>query len=71
MKIATWNINSIKVRLPAVIQYLEETAPDVLALQETKALDENFPEKEIKKLGYSCIFTGQKIFYIFLIFTVK
>ena len=71
MKIATWNINSIKVRLPAVIQYLEETAPDVLALQETKALDENFPEKVIKKLGYSCIFTGQKIFYIFLIFTVK
>ena len=62
MKIATWNINSIKVRLPAVIQYLEETAPDVLALQETKALDENFPEKEIKKLGYSCIFTGQKTY---------
>ncbi len=62
MKIATWNINSIKVRLPAVMQYLEETSPDVLALQETKAIDENFPKEEIEKLGYSCIFSGQKTY---------
>jgi len=39
MKIATWNINSIKVRLPAVTQYILETSPDVLALQETKSID--------------------------------
>ncbi len=62
MKIATWNINSIKVRLPAVKQYLKETCPDVLALQETKALDENFPKEEIEDLGYSCIFVGQKTY---------
>ena len=62
MKIATWNIISIKVRLPAVMQYLEETSPDVLALQETKAIDENFPKEEIEKLGYSCIFSGQKTY---------
>ena len=62
MKIATWNINSIKVRLPAVTQYIQETSPDVLALQETKSQDENFPKAEIEKLGYSCVFTGQKTY---------
>ena len=51
MKIATWNINSIKVRLPAVTQYIQETSPDILALQETKSQDENFPKAEIEKLG--------------------
>ncbi len=62
MKIATWNINSIKVRLPAVTQYILETSPDVLALQETKSIDENFPKEEIEKLGYKCFFTGQKTY---------
>ena len=62
MKVATWNINSIKVRLPAVIQYLEETSPDVLALQETKCTNDNFPSNEIEKLGYTCIFSGQKTY---------
>ena len=62
MKIVTWNINSIKVRLPAIIQYLSETSTDILALQETKTIDENFPVEEIQKLGYSCIFTGQKTY---------
>ena len=62
MKIATWNINSIKVRLPAVTQYIQETSPYILALQETKSQDENFPKAENEKLGYSCVFTGQKTY---------
>ena len=43
MIVATWNVNSIKVRLHAVLQYLLEETPDVLVLQETKSIDENFP----------------------------
>ena len=62
MIIATWNVNSIKVRLPNVLQYLKQFKPDVLALQETKSLDENFPEEEIKAVGYHCYFCGQKTY---------
>ena len=43
MKIATWNVNSLKVRLPQVLDWLAREQPDVLALQETKTTDENFP----------------------------
>ncbi|MBS82678.1 MAG: exodeoxyribonuclease III [Gammaproteobacteria bacterium] len=62
MLIATWNINSIKVRQFAVEQYLIESSPDVLVLQETKSQDESFPEKIFSNLGYSCIFCGQKTY---------
>ena len=62
MIISTWNINSIKVRLPAVLQYLDEFSPDVLVLQETKSTDDNFPVDEIVNSGYTVIFYGQKTY---------
>lgn len=62
MIVVTWNVNSIKVRLPNVLQYLKQFKPDILALQETKSLDENFPEEEIKKAGYQAYFCGQKTY---------
>lgn len=62
MIISTWNVNSIKVRIHAVLQYLSEYKPDVLALQETKTLDENFPISKLEALGYHCSFLGQKTY---------
>jgi exodeoxyribonuclease-3 len=62
MKIATWNVNSLRVRLPHVLRWLAEAQPDILALQETKILDEDFPCDEIKAAGYECIFNGQKTY---------
>ncbi len=61
-KIATWNVNSLKVRLPHVLQWLESEKPDVLALQETKSIDENFPLEAITKAGYQVSYTGQKTY---------
>jgi exodeoxyribonuclease III len=61
-KIATWNVNSLKVRLPHVLQWLESAKPDVLALQETKSIDENFPVAEINDAGYQVSFIGQKTY---------
>ncbi len=61
-KIATWNVNSLKVRLPHVLQWLETAKPDVLALQETKTIDENFPEEAIKEAGYHVSYIGQKTY---------
>ncbi|MBU0656081.1 MAG: exodeoxyribonuclease III [Gammaproteobacteria bacterium] len=62
MKIATWNVNSLKVRLPHVLQWLAAAQPDVLAIQETKTVDENFPLAEIEAAGYQSIFSGQKTY---------
>lgn len=62
MKIATWNVNSLRVRLPHVLQWLEAVQPDVLALQETKIVDENFPLAEIEAAGYQAVFSGQKTY---------
>ena len=62
MKIASWNVNSLKVRLPHVLDWLKAHQPDVLALQETKLRDENFPVEEIKEAGYHVIFSGQKTY---------
>src|SRR5580698_5931587 len=52
MKIATWNINSVRLRLPLVERFLAEHKPDVLCLQETKTVDETFPAEALKKAGY-------------------
>lgn len=60
LKIATWNVNSIKARLPNVLDWLEEAAPDVALLQEIKTVDENFPAMEIEERGYNCAVHGQK-----------
>src|SRR5215204_6848616 len=52
MKIATWNVNSIKSRLDQVIKWCEANQPDVLCLQETKVVDEKFPVKKFNSIGY-------------------
>ncbi len=62
MKIATWNVNSLKVRLPQVVEWIGIHKPDVLALQETKVTDENFPAVEINASGYETAFSGQKTY---------
>lgn len=62
MKIASWNVNSLRVRLPHVLDWLKDNPVDVLALQETKLIDEDFPEKEINAAGYQVQFSGQKTY---------
>lgn len=60
MKIATWNVNSIRTRLDHVVNWLQETPVDVLCLQETKVVDENFPRSPLEALGYHLYISGQK-----------
>ena len=60
MRIATFNVNGIGARLPALLQWLAETQPDAVCLQELKAPQEKFPEKEINDAGYGAIWHGQK-----------
>jgi len=62
LKIATWNVNSLRVRLPHLLEWLSTQQPDVIALQETKTEDKNFPEQEIKQAGYHIVFSGQKTY---------
>ncbi len=62
MKIATWNVNSLKVRLPHLLQWLAENPVDVLCLQETKLTDDKFPVAEINAAGYQVAFSGQKTY---------
>jgi len=62
MKIATWNVNSLKVRLEHVLDWLAHTDPDILVLQETKTIDENFPREAIEAAGYHVIYAGQKTY---------
>ena len=62
MKIATWNVNSLKVRLPHLLQWLEANPVDVLCLQETKLTDDKFPLAEINAAGYQVAFSGQKTY---------
>ena len=60
MRIATYNVNGISSRLPALLQWLQEKQPDVACLQELKAPQEKFPEAAIKDVGYEAIWHGQK-----------
>lgn len=62
MKLVTWNVNSLKIRLPQVINWLENNEPDVLCLQETKLQDERFPVDEILAAGYRSAYVGQKTY---------
>ncbi len=62
MKIATWNVNSIKARLPRVLDWLAAAGPDVALLQEIKSVDETFPRTEIEDLGYNLAVHGQKTY---------
>jgi exodeoxyribonuclease-3 len=62
VKLATWNVNSLKVRLPQVLEWLAKHGPDVLCLQETKLQDEQFPVVNVQAAGYQCIHSGQKTY---------
>lgn len=59
MKLATWNVNSLKVRLPHVLQWLTDNPVDILCLQETKSTDEKFPVQAIEAAGFQVAFSGQ------------
>ncbi|MDP1952507.1 MAG: exodeoxyribonuclease III, partial [Betaproteobacteria bacterium] len=62
MRIASWNVNSLKVRLPQVLDWLERHRPDALCLQELKLEDANFPLAALQAAGYSAAFSGQKTY---------
>lgn len=62
LKIASWNVNSLNVRLPHVLEWITQNGPDVLGLQETKCVDEKFPIEDIKAAGYEVAFAGQKTY---------
>lgn len=62
MRIATWNVNSLRVRLPQVLEWLAGSAVDVLAMQETKLVDADFPTAAFTALGYQVLFSGQKTY---------
>ena len=62
MKIATWNVNSIKVRLGALIEWLDTAKPDVVLLQEIKCVDDDFPRLELEAKGFHVAVHGQKTY---------
>lgn len=62
MKVATWNVNSLRVRLPQVLEWLGTARPDILALQETKLADDQFPLEQIEAAGYRAAYAGQKTY---------
>lgn len=62
MKFATWNVNSLNVRLPHVLDWLRDAQPDVLCLQETKQEDSKFPYEALKQAGYDAVHVGQKTY---------
>ncbi len=62
MKLATWNVNSLRVRLPQVLEWTAKHRPDALCLQETKLQDENFPAADVRSAGYEPLFSGQKTY---------
>jgi exodeoxyribonuclease-3 len=61
-KVATWNVNSLRVRLPQVLDWLQIHKPDILALQETKLTNNQFPVEVIRSAGYHAVFAGQKTY---------
>ncbi len=62
MRIASWNVNSLRVRLPHVLDWLEAHEPDVLGIQETKLPDDAFPAEALAEAGYQAVYTGQKTY---------
>jgi exodeoxyribonuclease-3 len=62
VKIATWNVNSLRVRLPQLLDWLSQQQPDVVGLQETKVVDADFPVAALRDAGYESIFAGQKTY---------
>lgn len=62
MKLASWNVNSLKVRLPHLLDWLTRQTPEIACLQELKAEDAKFPVQEIEAAGYHCAWSGQKTY---------
>ena len=62
MRIATWNVNSVRQRIEPLVAWLKECSPDIVCLQEIKCVDEAFPRLEIELLGYNVVTHGQKTF---------
>ena len=62
MRIASWNVNSLNVRLPHLQQWLQDFSPDVVGIQETKQEDHKFPDTVLAEAGYRCVFAGQKTY---------
>lgn len=62
IKLASWNVNSLKMRLDQVLAWLEHSGTDILALQETKTIDENFPAEAFRSQGYEVVYSGQKTY---------
>ena len=62
MKLATWNVNSLKVRLPQVLDWAAKQHPEVICLQETKLENGKFPASDIQAAGYSSLYNGQKTY---------
>ncbi len=62
MRIASWNVNSLNVRLPHLSDWLKSAQPDIVGLQETKLEDPKFPDSELAALGYRSVFAGQKTY---------
>ncbi|MFN8549646.1 MAG: endonuclease/exonuclease/phosphatase family protein, partial [Candidatus Eisenbacteria bacterium] len=62
MRVVTWNVNSIRARLPRVLEFLERQKPDVVMLQELKCMDDQFPRDAIEEAGYSAEVFGQKTY---------
>lgn len=62
MKLATWNVNSIRVRLDVIIDWLRREQPDVLCLQETKVVDELFPLMQLAEIGYTAAYAGERTY---------
>ena len=60
LRIATWNVNSIKVRLPQLLEWLKRDRPDIILLQENKCVEEAFPATQIEELGYNIAVCGQE-----------
>src|ERR1017187_8581710 len=60
MLIATWNVNSLRVRLEQLLEWLAVHQPEIVALQETKVTDQAFPVAQIERCGYGCVFNGKK-----------
>ena len=60
MKIVSWNVNSVRARIENILNYIEDSKPDILLLQEIKTQNENFPSEIFKEIGYNSYVFGQK-----------
>ncbi|HLS87731.1 MAG TPA: exodeoxyribonuclease III [Burkholderiales bacterium] len=61
-RLATWNVNSLRIRLPHLVDWLARMQPDAVCLQETKTEDANFPREELQRAGYEAVYCGQKAY---------